>query len=190
MKQNSVEIRVNLNAVYSVPSGCKEKNHIAPNIYSWDGAIIIKCPMNDSAPSAVKKLTDVLRGCLKKKCSQEWLQPTGWPLQTRLAASGSSSRCPSRPPARAAGVSGRPSRSALRSLCARRSRVSGGGNARLRPATLSIRSAARRGVHALAERSVRARPGGAAGGGGSRALPPGAARPRWKCGSFLGAADR
>lgn len=173
-----------------IPSGSKMKSHIAPNIYSWDGAIIIKCPMNDSAPSAGKKLTDVLRGCLKKKCSQEWRQSTGWPLQTPLAASGSSAHCPSRPPAPAAGVSGQLSRSALRSHRARRSRVSGGGNARLRPATLSIRSAARRGVHALAERSVRARPGGAAGGGGSRALPPGAARPRWKCGSFRGAADR
>lgn len=73
-----------------------------------------------------KKLTGPKRLPLKKKSSQEWGQPTGWPLQTPMAASGSRPRCPSCPPAPAAGVSGQRSRSALGNRRARRPRVSGG----------------------------------------------------------------
>lgn len=172
------------------PLGCKKKNHIAPNIYSWDGAIIIKCSMNDSAPSAGKKLTDVLRDCLKKKnVPRNGVNPPGVPSRPRLAASGSGARCPSRPPARGPPAFPASARGPRSAAIVPVRPGSAAGSARLRPATLSIRSAVRRGVHALSERSVSARPGGAA-GGGAEPSPRGAARPRWKCGSFLRAADR
>lgn len=89
----------------------------------------------------------------------QWLRPPAFPASARG-------------PRSAAGVPLRPGSAA--------------GSARLRPATRSIRIAVPRAVHALAERSVRARPGGAVGGGaGPSPLPaPGAAPPRWKCGSF------
>lgn len=97
-------------------------------MYSWDGVIIIKCSINDSAPSAGEQKVDWCpkRLPLKKKSSQEWGQPTGRPLQTPMAAFGSRPRCPSCPPAPAAGVSGQRSRFALRNRRARRPRVSGG----------------------------------------------------------------
>lgn len=65
---------------------------------------------------------------------------------------------------------------------------SAAGSARLRSATRSIRIAVPRVVHALAERSVRARPGGAVGGGAGPS--PGSCAAKVERRKFPGAADR
>lgn len=171
-------------------SGCKKKNHIAHNIHSWDRSIIIRCPMNDSAHSAGKKVT---WGLMRLRFylyltvdSREWRQPSGRPPPEPQAASGPGARCPScsRAPA-AAGVSGQRSRSPagvpLRP-------GSAAGSERLRSATGSIRSAVPRAIHSLAERSVRARPGGAVGGGAGPS--PGSCAAKVEMRKFPGAADR
>lgn len=135
-----------------------------------------------------KKLTGVLRDCpWKRKVPRNGVNPPGGPSRPRWLLLDPALAAPValrlRPPAFPASVPGSRSATAVPV-----GPGSAAGSARQRPATLSIRSAVRRSVHALAERSVRARPGGAA--GGSAEPSPGVARPRWKYGSFLRAADR